>query len=72
MKISSCFMATSLLMEVTLFTSWSRPSTWKISLTDTSLTTCHMVVYSVPWRNTMEVLWEKTTCSQQDSFVPLI
>merc|ERR1712061_11127 len=39
---------------------------------DASLTTCHMEVYSVPWRNTMEVLWEKTTCSQQNSFVPLI
>ena len=39
---------------------------------DASLTTCHMVVYSVPWRNTMEVLWEKTTCSQQNSFVPLL
>merc|ERR1712079_65098 len=39
---------------------------------DASLTTCHMEVYSVPWRNTMEVLWEKTTCSQQDSFVPLL
>ena len=39
---------------------------------DASLTTWHMEVYSVPWRNTMEVLWEKTTCSQQNSFVPLI
>merc|ERR1712038_408436 len=39
---------------------------------DASLTTCHMEVYSVPWRNTMEVLWEKTTCSQQSSFVPLL
>merc|ERR1712079_291966 len=39
---------------------------------DASLTTCHMEVYSVPWRNTMEVLWEKTTCSQQNSFVPLL
>merc|ERR1711988_1320640 len=39
---------------------------------DASLTTCHMEVYSVPWRNTMEVLWEKTTCSQQNSFAPLI
>merc|ERR1712186_251742 len=39
---------------------------------DASLTTCHMEVYSVPWRNTMEVLWEKTTCSQRNSFVPLI
>merc|ERR1712061_77087 len=39
---------------------------------DASLTTCHMVVYSVPWRNTMEVLWEKTTCSQHNSFAPLL
>merc|ERR1712186_79642 len=39
---------------------------------DASLTTCHMEVYSVPWRNTMEVLWEKTTCSQQNSFIPLL
>ena len=30
------------------------------------LTTCHMEVYSVPWRDTMEVLWEKTTCSRED------
>merc|ERR1712186_171129 len=39
---------------------------------DASLTTCHMEVYSVPWRNTMEVLWEENTCSQQSSIVPLL
>ena len=25
-----------------------------------------MEVYSVPWRNTMEMLWEQTTCSRED------
>ena len=30
--------------------------------TDQEGTTCHMEVYTVPWKNSTEILWNKSTC----------
>ena len=31
---------------------------------------CHMEVYTVPWRRSTEVLWDKSTCTRSGPSLP--
>ena len=45
-----------------LLYSFDLVSTGGCGNTDQEGTTCHMEVYTVPWKNSTEILWNKSTC----------